>query len=144
MPDRDEKIGRALAWAAQPLVEPLDVTTAQRLAEVVQLETARPYRDTITTNRRRDPASVGWRRVTTGSGCKFCAMLGSRGAVYKEATARFASHANCHCTAAPVFEGQDGPEADVMQYVASKRSRSDAERAKLRDYLNQNYPDAPG
>lgn len=142
--DRTEKIRRGIAWAAQPLFEPLEVTPQQRLAEVVQLETARPYRDTITTNRQRDPASVGWRRVTSGSGCKFCAMLGGRGAVYKESTARFASHPNCHCTAAPVFEGQDGPEADVMQYVASQSRRTAKDRERLRDYLNENFPDAPG
>jgi hypothetical protein len=136
--DRSEKIARAVAWAAQPLLEPSDVTSQQRLAEVVQLETARPYRDTVTANRRRDPESIGWRRVS-GGGCSFCSMLASRGAVYREASARFASHSNCHCTAAPVFRGQDGPEASVMQYVASKRTRSDKERAALRDYLAENF-----
>ena len=138
IPDRAEKIGRAIAWAAQPLIEPADVTAEMRLAEVVQLETARPYRETITANRRRDPQSAGWRRVS-GGGCAFCRMLASRGAVYRDETARFASHTNCHCTAAPVFRGQDGPEASVMQYVASKRTRSDRERAALRDYLAENF-----
>ena len=142
--DREEKIRRAIAWAAEPLFQPTDVTTEQRLAEVVQLETARPYRDTITTNRRRDPESVGWRRVAAG-GCKFCSMLASRGAVYKAETARFASHPNCHCTAQPVFRSNDtGDEANVMQYVASKRRRSDSEKAALREYLTEHFPDAPG
>ena len=136
--DRSEKIARAIAWASQPLFEPLDVTPQQRLAEVVQLETARPYRDTVTTNRRRDPESVGWRRVSSG-GCSFCRMLASRGAVYRQDTARFASHALCGCTAAPVFRGQDGPEASALQYVASKRTRSERERAALRDYLAENF-----
>ena len=36
------------------------------------------------------------------------------------------------------------PEANVYQYLASKRERTDAERAALRDYLNAKYPDAPG
>ena len=45
--DRWEKVGRAIAWAAQPLLDGTE-GTSERLAEVVQLETARPYRDTIT------------------------------------------------------------------------------------------------
>lgn len=142
--DRSEKVARGIAWSTQPLFEQVDATVEGRLAEVVQLETARPYRDTITTNRLRDPQADGWRRVTSGTGCKFCQMLADRGAVYREDTARFASHGNCHCTAAPVFKGQDGPEASVMQYVASKRRRSPGESARLRDYLNTNFPDAHG
>lgn len=133
--DRWEKVGRAVAWASQPLFDGEAAATATRLADVVQLETARPYRDTITTNSRRDPASVGWRRVASGSGCKFCRMLADRGAVFKQGTARFASHKHCHCTAQPVFDGQGGEEASVVQYVASKRNRSDADRKRLRDYL---------
>lgn len=131
--DRGRKIGNAIAWAAEPLLTG-EGDTAGRLAEVVQLETARPYRDTITTNRFRDPAAVGWQRVTSG-GCKFCQMLAGRGAVYREATARFASHPNCHCTAQPVFDGQGGDEASAMQYVASQRRRSPAQKQALRDYL---------
>jgi hypothetical protein len=139
--DRAEKIRNAVAWAAAPLLEPSgDATPQQRLAEIVQYETARPYRDTITANRQRDPEAVGWRRLASG-GCKFCQMLAGRGAVYRQDTARFASHTNCHCTAQPVFKSNDtGEEADVLQYVASKRNRTASERRQLREYLN----DAPG
>ncbi|HET8556184.1 MAG TPA: hypothetical protein VFL58_02620 [Gaiellaceae bacterium] len=138
--DRAEKIGRAVAWATKPLIDG-DGDPAGRLAEVVQLETARPYRDTIVTNQRRDPEAIGWRRITSG-GCSFCRMLADRGAVYKAATARFASHPNCHCTAAPEFKGgRTGPEADAMQYVASKRRTTEADRKRLRDYLAENYGD---
>jgi len=137
--DRGEKIGRAVAWASQPLFEQVDGDVAGRLAQVVQLETARPYRDTITTNRRRDPQADGWRRVSSG-GCSFCRMLADRGAVYREESARFASHAHCHCTAAPVFKGGDvGAEASAVQYVASKRRPSVRDREKVRQYLADNY-----
>ena len=133
--DRGQKLYNAIAWATQALLDDaLDATPQQRLAEVVQLETARPYRDTITTNRRRDPSAVGWRRIAE-SGCRFCRMLAGRGAVYKAETARFASHTHCHCTAAPVFKGQDGPEASALQYVASKRRKTEADRARVRAYL---------
>ena len=138
--DRWEKVGRALAWATQPLVEG-DGDVPARLAEVVQIEAARPYRDTITTNRQRDPEAVGWQRVSAG-GCSFCRMLASRGAVYRAETARFASHTNCHCTAQPVFKGNDpGDEASVIQYVASKRRPSARDRARVRAYLAENFGD---
>lgn len=137
--DRTVKIRRAIVWAAAPL-ELLDEELAgKRLAEVVQLESARPYRDTITTNQSRDPAAVGWRRITAG-GCKLCRMLADRGAVYKESTARFATHPGCNCTAQPVFGANDfGEEASALQYMASRRSRTPAQREALRNYLDSFY-----
>lgn len=139
--DRGEKIGRFVAWASEPLfaLEPDRAEVALRLVPQVQKEIARPFRDTITTNSKRDPSSVGWRRITSGTGCKMCRMLADKGAIFKESTANFAAHGSCHCSAAPVFDGQDGPEADVMQYVASQRRRSEKDRARLREYLNANY-----
>lgn len=139
--DRGEKIGRMVAWASQPLfdAEPSIEAVALRLLPEVQREIALPFRDTITTNTKRDPSANGWRRVSSGSGCKFCRMLSDRGAVYRAETARFASHSNCHCSAAPVFDGEQGDEASPWQYVASQRRRSDRERAALREYLNANY-----
>lgn len=137
--DRAEKIRRATAWAAEPLFTGDELTAGSRLAEVVQLETARPFRDTITGNSADDVKAVGWKRISAG-GCKLCAMLAARGAVYKESTARFATHPHCHCSAAPVFVGaEDGPEASVLQYTASRRSRSPKQRAQLREYLNENF-----
>jgi len=139
IPDRTVKIRRAVAWASDPLFGDAPEETAGRLAEVVQLETARPYRDTILTNRNRDPSAVGWRRVTNG-GCKLCRMLADRGAVYSDSTARFAAHPACKCTAQPVFSSSDyGAEASVMQYMASKARRTPQQQATLRDYLNANY-----
>lgn len=138
--DRTVKIRRAVAWAADPLFEGDELLAASRLGEVVQLETARPYRDTILGNRRRDPEAVGWRRISSGSGCKLCRMLADRGAVYKRDTANFAAHPACHCTAQPVFVGSEpGPEASVMQYTASRRSKTPDQKAALRDYLAANY-----
>lgn len=137
--DRVVKIRRGIAWASDPLFDADDLTSGKRLAEVVQLESARPYRDTITTNRANDPASAGWRRITNG-GCRLCRMLADRGAVYKEDTARFATHPNCNCSAAPVFVGAEGgPEASVIQYTASRRNRTPQQQATLRDYLDTYY-----
>lgn len=134
---RDEKVRRGVLWAVKPLAldEPDMALTEERLAQIVQLESARPFRDTILDNQQRDPAAVGWQRQSSGKGCKFCTMLAGRGAVYREATARFACHPHCSCSASPVFDGNAGPEASVMQYVASQRRRSTAQRQALRDYL---------
>jgi hypothetical protein len=144
--DRSEKVHRMVAWAAEPLfgAEPDMDQVALRLLPDVQKEIARPFRDTITLNTKRDPASVGWRRIASGQGCKWCRALSDKGAIFKESTARFAAHSNCHCSAAPVFDGEDGPEASAMQYVASQRKRTPAERKALRDFLNAHYPDAHG
>jgi hypothetical protein len=137
--DRVVKTRRGIAWASQPLFDGSGDLVGGRLAEVVQLEVARPYRDTITTNRQNDPSAVGWRRVTSG-GCKLCRMLADRGAIYKESTALFAAHTNCNCTAEPVFRGgETGPEASAMQYRASSRNRTPEQQTALRDFLNSNY-----
>lgn len=141
--DRTVKTRRAIAWASAPMIADLDdiAGVASRLAEVIQLETARPYRDTVTTNRRNDPDSVGWRRITAG-GCGFCRMLADKGAVFKQSTARFAAHEHCHCTAQPVFTTNDtGEEASVMQYRASQRGRTPKQKAELRSYLAAYFPD---
>lgn len=136
---REEKIRRGVLWAADPLgwSEP-DVATARgRLAEVISFEVARPFRDTTVTNLRRDPDGIGWQRLTHPGACRFCEFLAGRGAVYRSDTsARFAAHPNCGCSAVPVFRGQQvGPEASALQYVASRRRRTPAQRARLREAL---------
>lgn len=133
---RPDKIRIGGLWTIKPLLSPVpDFPAAQeRLAEVIQLETARPFRDTITTNSHRDPASVGWRRITHG-GCDLCRFLAARGAVYRQETANFATHPHCRCGAVPVFDGQDGDEADTLQYVASDRRAS--RTRKQRDAINE-------
>ena len=138
--DRTVKIRRGIAWAADPLFSDDDEIAGTRLAEVVQLESARPYRDTILENRRRDPAAVGWRRIPNPGACPFCRMLADRGAVYRQSSALFSAHPKCHCSAQPVFDANDtGEEASVLQYVASKRSQSPKAKATLRQYLADNY-----
>lgn len=142
--DRFEKIRRGIAWASDPL-QVDDLPGAQsRMAEVVDFETAKPYRDTILYNRTQDEKCIGWQRNTNG-GCKLCRMLADRGAVYKESTARFAAHPHCKCTAVPVFlNGSVGEEASAMQYMASRRKRSAEHRAQVREYLNREYEEFHG
>jgi hypothetical protein len=116
---------------------------AARLAEK---EIARGFRDSVLGNARTDDEAIGWSRVARPGACKFCRMLADKGAVYRsESTATFGAHTDCHCAARPEFRnGEHGPEASAMQYLASQKRRTDADRAKLRAYLNTNYPDLPG
>jgi len=133
--DRTVNIRRSIAWASDPLsVDDWDAAAA-RLSEVMPSEVARPYRDTIIGNGKNDGKFVGWKRIASSSACGFCKALASRGAVYKQSTANFAAHNTCMCTCAPAFVGQPhGPEASVMQYMASKRTRTARERALIRDW----------
>lgn len=135
--------------AAREVESDMERLTSEIIAEaeaLVQKEVARGFRDTIDGNASRDPEAIGWSRHTRPEACKFCLMLARGSVVYRtERAARFAAHTNCHCVARPEFaNGQHGPEASVRQYVASQRERTDEERAKLRDYLNGKFPDAPG
>lgn len=134
----------------------LDLTIrSQKILDEIETlatkEIERGYRDSILGNSRQDDDAIGWSRVARPGACKFCVMLADKGAVYRsESTAIFAAHGKCHCAARPAFRnGDHGPEATVIQYVASaKRARNDevqaARNARVRAYLNENYPDAPG
>lgn len=78
-------------------------------------------RATIQRNVARDPQAAGWQRVVRAGACEFCRLLAGRGAVYKDTTAHFASHADCNCAAAPSWDA-DAPEVDVTLYRASERT----------------------
>ena len=91
-------------------------------------------RGTITTSSALDPAAEGWQRVGNG-GCAFCRMLISRGSVYSEATSDFASHDNCHCSAAPAWAGRARP---VRPYTPSTHGSTDADRARVREWIAAN------
>lgn len=115
-------------------------------AALAEKEVARGFRDTVQGNTRMDEDAIGWSRITRPGACKFCLMLADKGAVYRsEMTAIFSAHTDCHCAARPEFaNGEHGPEANVIQYLASTKRRTDADRAKVRAYLNRHYPDARG
>lgn len=118
------------------------VDEAVRLAEK---EVARGFRDSILGNTRMDEDAIGWSRVARPGACKLCLMLAAKGAVFTDVTAIFAAHTDCHCAARPEFAGgEHGPEASVEQYLASSKRRTPEQRAVLREYLNENFPDAPG
>lgn len=133
--DRTVKIRRGIAWASDPLaVGDLELSSV-RLSKLVRTEMTRPYRDTTLRNGANDGMFVGYKRIARAESCGFCKALADRGAVYKENTAYFAAHDDCQCTAAAAFVGQPhGPEASVMQYMASKRRRTPAEKVRINEW----------
>jgi len=61
-------------------------------------------RRAVTDSVKADPAAVAWMRTLGPRPCAFCAMLASRGAVYKtEQSAGFEAHTHCMCGVAPAF-----------------------------------------
>ena len=151
-PDTDW-IEREVQKALEAIDEETDrfLTLADEAIALADKEVARGFRDSMLGNLRIDEEAIGWSRVARPGACKFCVMLAGKGSVYRsESTAIFAAHKNCHCIARPEFRGGEyGPEADVIQYVASSGRAKDeaaqeARNKRVRAYLNENYPDAPG
>lgn len=140
-------VGNLAGWATQPLrVSEADVqTTYDRIAQVIQKETAAAYRQTITRSVAGDESAVGWQRITGHTksypdGCPFCDMLAGRGDVYSRGTVRFAAHDTCACSAAPVFHHGVGDPVNVHQRLANAVSdMTDQQRIALKWYLHDNY-----
>lgn len=150
-PLREEYLATTVAWATEALrgadtaedVEREIDAAMELLMPRLEREIAAAMRETVVDNTDRDPDAVGWQRYARPGACKFCTMLVGRGAVFTESTARFAAHRNCHCVAGPSWD-PDAPRASVIQYRASQSTRTAAQREALREYLNHNFPDAPG
>ena len=133
--DRTDALAR---WAVGPLFKPEpDFDAALALVSGgLQRIIANADRETIMGSSVADPRALGWQRVGAGE-CKtgFCDMLIGRGAVYTEATADFASHDNCKCSAVPAFGGHPRP---VKPFTPSQRNISDADRARVRRWIAAN------
>ena len=101
-------------------------------------------RETLLTLVEADETALGWARVTDGDPCAFCAMLASRGPVYKSAaTAGFKPHDNCACVPEAVFARTadwpgDAREYQKLWYSATRGySGKDAVNAFRRAYERQ-------
>lgn len=136
VPDIDDAGADVLArWGVGPLYSSApDWASAMTLIDGgLQRRIADAARDTVRESSIADPRARGWERETLG-GCDFCEMIASRGVVFSEASADFASHDHCQCIAVPAFEGEARP---VQPYTPSDRDISDEDRARVRDYLSQ-------
>lgn len=120
-------------WAIQPLYQPDPdkLKMIERASGGLQRTLGNASRYTIAHSAVDDPKADGWQRIGRG-GCGFCAMLIARGAVYSKRSADFASHDHCNCSAAPAFAGMKRP---VQPYTPSPRKASEADRARVREYL---------
>lgn len=74
-------------------------------------------RDTILESMRADREVFRWARATSGTPCAFCAMLASRGAVYRsEQTAGFQAHDSCACFPEPAYSPDAPPPAGTERF----------------------------
>lgn len=97
---------------------------------------------TVAATSGADRKAVGWRRVTDGNPCAFCAMLASRGPVYRDAAAAdgVQYHAHCGCTAEPAYSNVWEPDADEERFLeaygeARARVAADGKAIKTKDLL---------
>jgi hypothetical protein len=77
---------------------------------------------------KADPAAVGWWRMTDGDPCHFCAMLASRGIVFKEhsfarSDARFIGRGTRRCTTRAAAPWQAGVQPS-QQLPHQRRGRA--------------------
>lgn len=122
---------------------------ANRMAGSAQRLAMEGERRTVQDTIDESAEIVGWRRVSDGDPCAFCAALISRGAVYKDARSagdvRFGGmpyHDNDGCTAVPLYEHEEEPpEVDDLyrqwQQVTAKTSGDESLRA-WRRYWDEN------
>ncbi|MGZ0151882.1 VG15 protein [Kribbella sp. WER1] len=77
-------------------------------------------RDTIYNGVRDDSRALGWMRVTDGKPCSFCAMLASRGAVYKSketAGGSRAYHDHCSCFPKPLYRADEPLPENAREFL---------------------------
>lgn len=125
-------VGWAMSAASGPVP---DLRRSRVLLEGgIQSRIANASRQTVMAAATQDRAARGWQRVGDGSSCAFCQMLIGRGAVYgAQATATFGAHDHCGCAAIPAWSGEPVP---VKPYTPTARHVSDADRARVREWIN--------
>ena len=104
-------------------------------------------REAVLQSVREDPEAMAWARGLGPRPCYFCAMLASRGPVYKsESSAGFLAHNHCMCYAIPVFRaGQGYPGWQDLQdewQTVTARLSGDAARQAWRHYWDSRPPGA--
>jgi hypothetical protein len=113
-----DQIEAGIRWATKGLWGPNpDLTAVETLVTgVVEKNVLDMGRQTILKNVRTDRKSKGWARETEPGACAFCAMLATRGAVYRsETSASFETHDHCRCVAVPEFNKYE-PSAQVREW----------------------------
>lgn len=99
----------AASYAASALYVSTDKALADAAAAVEQF-VADADRRTIEASTAQDPARPRWARIAQSDACAFCALLATRGPVYRGADTAgqtlsgSAYHRHCSCVAAPVWD----------------------------------------
>lgn len=133
-------------------MDPEDAHSAAftKYAGIVRRQTMMGGRLTIARTTGRDRRAIGWRRVTDGNPCAFCAMLASRGPVYRDAASAdgLQYHAHCGCSAEPEYSAWEPTETEqgyIDAYTDARYpARTKSVKAVLRDMRrNGNFRDSP-
>lgn len=120
-----DQVKTAVNWATGPLRQStpdLDAFATQidGLSSKMVLDVGR---DTVVDAVKKDPKAKGWARIpepekSKSGTCSFCALLATRGLVYRsEKSADFRAHDHCECHAEPVFNAYE-PSAQVREYTS--------------------------
>lgn len=90
-----------------------------------------------------DSQAIGWRRVTDGNPCAFCAMLASRGPVYGSAEradsvagSGLRYHSHCGCTAEIVYgewKPSEQEQGFIESYAAAAREAESVDGRRTQD-----------
>lgn len=142
LPTHDE-LTAAVEHVLTPLYGPPDATAERNAQDALSSEVEQMVldqgRDAIIRAVQQDKAAKGWARVTEPGACYFCAMLATRGAVYRsESTANFRAHTKqpngtggtCRCHAEPVFSAYE-PTAQIRQWQADYKRLKDEHGGSL-------------
>lgn len=105
-------------------------------------------RETITETVAHDERALAWFRVTDGDPCSFCAMLASRGPVYRtRESGAFQAHDACACTAEPQFvsgaawPGRGREFQEMWGRVTANTKGAESVRAFRRAYEGRSVAD---
>lgn len=105
-------------WTKRSIVagtpNPLNTALVRVSGEVARL-VMNGSRRTLVDSVAADRQALGFRRISDGNPCYFCAMLVGRGGVYTEASVGFQAHSNCGCTGQPVYSTADQPRARARE-----------------------------
>lgn len=130
-------VEKSIRWATRGLwSETPDVETARtNVAGVMDRLVLDVGRDTLTGAVQADRKAKGWARVPEPGCCSFCALLATRGAVYRsQQTASFLSHDHCRCVPEPIFNEYE-PTAQIRQwqslYQQAKRTAKGPKATRL-------------
>lgn len=138
VPDLGDLGAEELAlWGVEPINqdEPDFALVRTRIEGGLQRRVTNTSRATVMTSSVEDPGATGWQRIARPDGCAFCVMLAGRGHIYTKKGANFGAHDHCNCSAIPAWGGQPVP---VKPYKPSERNITDADRARLREWLKAN------